>query len=908
MRKKNNIAMTTALVFAIVSIAGTCGLVSAQVVPECEYPLFIQEGGVDANVMFVFDNSGSMNEIVYHPDFDPRVTYSGGLESDKTYYVSSNGYYRPSNFRSYQPTSPSIYLINSDNGEYGRYWGNYLNWLYWHATSEQIASMPLVTRVQASKTAVNEIVADNDNIRFGVMEFTYDNGGRLTVPIGADHTEVINRVNGITANTWTPLGETLVDVMEYFQKTGVDAPIQYPCQKCFIVIVTDGYPTMDLNVPLYIGDYDGDGREPGSCASIGCTTCPSSNDCTDYLDDVALYIRENDFRGDMEGDQMAFTYMIGFTLDAPLLQQTADNGGGLYFNANNATELRSSLSNILRDIVDRISSGSAVAVVSTEGQDEDLLYRGKFMPNKWRGYVEAFELPYEPGDPPLWEAGELLTARVPSTRTLFTSVDGQQVDFRPDYVESYWPKMEVPTLLDAIDIATWVMGYDVEGYRSHDGWILGDVIDSSPVVVGPPSSFNMNDNYLDFREAYAFRKKAIYIGANDGMLHALDAATGEEMWGYIPSACLPRLQLLADPDYCHEYFVNLTPMVTDAFVDGYWRTVLIGGQRHGGGMYFALDVTYPEYPTLMWELEVPEITESWAKPEIYRDKESGRYVAVFGSGPNYDTGDANVVAVDLGDGSVLWTDNLGTLAGVHMATAANSVDMDFDGYADLMYVSDLAGNVWRYDLASGSSPPDRSLLFATDQPIQAAPILTVDYNNDVFLYFGTGRYIDIADISDMSPNTFYSVIDDHQKNTVDRYDMVDQTSTINKLNSTDRGWYIDLVQGSGERIVEPDALVSGIVYFTSFAPKDEPCSAGGFSWLYSVMFRNGAAYDGNDDAGDDGTEGRVSELGEGIATKPVIDIVNENIIVQGSDTRIHVSNTQGVIRQLIVRSWRQMYN
>jgi type IV pilus assembly protein PilY1 len=311
---------------------------------------------------------------------------------------------------------------------------------------------------------------------------------------------------------------------------------------------------------------------------------------------------------------------------------------------------------------------------------------------------------------------------------------------------------------------------------------------------------------------------------------------------------------------------------------------------------------------LLWEINLPEIAESWAKPEIYREQNTGRYLAVFGSGPNYDTKTAHVVAVSLSDGSVVWTDELGTRTDVHMATAAASVDLDFDDYADFLYVADLSGNLWRYDLRSGTSPPDRSLLFETNQHIQAQPILTVDYNNDVFLYFGTGKYIDLVDISDYSPNTFYSVIDNHQLTTLNRYDLVDQTSTINDLAPDDRGWYIDLEQASGERIVEPDALVSGIVYFTSFAPTNEPCSAGGFSWLYAVKFRNGAAHDDNDDDSDDTTDGRVEELGEGVATKPVVDIVNEDIIVQGSDTRIHVGNTRGVIRQLIVRSWRQLYN
>ena len=84
-------------------------------------------------------------------------------------------------------------------------------------------------------------------------------------------------------------------------------------------------------------------------------------------------------------------------------------------------------------------------------------------------------------------------------------------------------------------------------------------------------------------------------------------------------------------------------------------------------------------------------------------------------------------------------------------------------------------------------------------------------------------------------------------------------------------------------------------------------TAGGASWLYNGKWRNAAADDGDQDDSNDTTTDRVEAIGEGIATKPVVDLVNEKVIVQGSDTRIHVKDTKGIIRQLIVRSWRQLY-
>jgi type IV pilus assembly protein PilY1 len=716
---------------------------------------------------------------------------------------------------------------------------------------------------------------------------------------------VLNQVEGVSASGPTPLAETLVDVIDYLSLDGNLAPIEYSCQKTFVVLMTDGYPTNDLDVPSYIGDYDGDGREPGNCASIG---APYSNrsDCSDYVDDVAAYLNDIDVRPDLPEKQNVATYVVGFNIDAPLLAQTAANGDGLYMTANSVEELKSSLRNILRDIIRRISAGSAVAIVSVEGESEHHLLRAKYLPVKWYGYLEAFALPYEDGDHPIWEAGEILAGRSTGSRRVFTALDGQQIDFTASNANLLYQTMELPTGNEAADVIDWVRGDYVPGLRDRDGWILGDIVDSSPVVVGRPRSFSLSEDYMSFRDAYAERRRMVYIGANDGMLHAFDESTGKELWAFVPESCLPRLQNLADTTYCHEYFVNLTPKAEDVYINGQWRTVLFGGMRQGGDSFFAIDVTSPYHPRFLWETQLPMIIESWTQPEIVRINGFNQTLVIVGSGPDYWNGEAHVMAIGLDDGSLLWSDLLSREFDVNMATAAEAIDLNFDGYEDLFYISDLGGHVWRYD--ASSFPPDKSLLFETDQPIQAEPVLTVDYNDDVYLYFGTGKYIDTTDFIDVSVQTFYCLVDNHSLTDIGRSDLVDQTSSIRQMTVNDRGWYVDLVMGDGERVVEPDALIAGVVYFTSFRPMSERCEFGGFSWLYAMKFRNGAAVDGDEDLDNDTTEDRVGEIGEGIVSKPVIDIVNEEVIVQGSDTRIHIMNTQGVIQQLIVRSWRQLYN
>lgn len=872
----------------------------------CEFPLVVQAGAVDANVIFEFDSSGSMNEAMVSDDYDPNVTYSGKFDPDQEYDISAAGNYSPRSFNRRWATTPTAYLVNSDGGQDGVYIGNYLNWVFYNATAAQRGAIPRFTRVQMAKAAVSAVIGNiNTNIRYGVYDFNGDKGGKQVAALGTDPNTVITKVGGIVGDSWTPLAETLVTIMNYLKTSGVGAPIQYACQKNFVVIVTDGLPTMDLGVPSYIGDPDGDGAEPGTCTSIGAPQYPSSYDCSSYLDDVALYLRTNDLRADLPGLQYANTYTIGMNIDAPLLARSADaqHGDGAYYSANNAAQVADALSKVLREIVSRISAGSAVAVVSTETQAQDLLYRGKFLPATWAGYLEAFALPYESGEAPVWEAGEILSARNPDTRNIFTSVSGTSRDFTTGQASNLRAAMGVASDAIASDVISWTRGNAVAGYRTRvSNWLLGDIVDSAPVPVGEPSSYYLNDGYLAFRDAQADRPRVIYVGANDGMVHAFAADDGEELWAYIPSNQLSRLPSIASTGYCHEFSVNGTPRAVDVYVNGSWKTVLVGGERQGGLAYYAIDVTDGSNPKFMWENSISEVSASYAQVEVARLKSSGKYVGFVGSGL-CSTGETYCVGFDMETGAKLWAIALGDNDQNNMATAGTAVDLDFDGYEDVMYMGDLDGNLWSIDLTT--TTPTKTLLFNTGgQSIQAQPVVTVDTDNSCLVYFGTGKYVDSSDPSNTDPQAFYCVIDNHDGSTVTTGQMVDQTSSVKSVLGK-KGYYINLTNTSGERVTEPSALVNGVVYFTSFAPNTTSCGAGGSSWLYAAKFRSGAAYDSDSNDGNDTANGRSTSMGDGITARPVIDIVNGKVLIQGSDTRIHVSDTFGTIRQLVVRSWRQ---
>jgi type IV pilus assembly protein PilY1 len=892
-------------------IAGAAMLAVGDVLAAaCDIPLFIRRTISSAKVLIIFDTSASMNEAMWHSAYNPSVAYSGNFTRTNTYSVSSDGFRSRRSFNSSWPSTPTAYLVNSDQGEQGDYLGNYLNWVYSHATAAQRAAIPRFTRIQMAKSAVDALLARGDPTEYGLMIFNDDDGGTLLSPIGTSVTTLRSQVASLRGDDWTPLAETMVDALDYFSLSDGTGPVTASCEKCFIILATDGHPTQDLDVPGYIGDYDNDGREPGSCSTLG-APFPNSYDCSEYLDDVAMYMYANDLRPDIDDVQNVTTYVIGMNINAWILPEAAADGGGQYFAVNNAAELGDALIAALNAIMTKVSSGTSVSVVSAENLSNNRMYRAKFESVSWRGFLDAFDLPYSTGDTPVWQAGELLQSRTADSRQIYTSSTGTN---KLAFTSANVTTLATTTLLGTTDtaVATEIIDYargnDVAGYRDRAGWKLGDIVDSSPIAVGKPSHFYDFLSYSSFQSANASRPEVVYVGANEGMMHCFNASDGTEEWAYIPKNQLSRLQQLMSPAYCHSYFVNAAPAVYDIYVNSAWKTILVGGQQRGGSGLFALDVTDPTVSGMdvIWDLDIPELKGSWSRPELVRDPITDAFVLCVGTGLDSLGGQGNLLVIDPANGSILDTHALGSPVAMNMVTAFTALDKDFDNYDDLLYAGDLAGRVWRVDLTT--NPWTVTQLFDGNLPIQAAPILTMDELGRVLVFFGTGQYLTDGDVSTTGTQSFYGVFDDHSGTLVTRSMLVDQTSSFTQMTSTDRGWYMDLVQASGERVTRQAALIAGTLYFPSFRPKNEVCQGGGESWFYAVDYYDGSAPDNDDGSDNDTVADRVDSKGDGILSDPSVDLVNEDIILQSSDTSVLTEDTQGTIRRIVIRSWRQLFD
>ena len=333
--------------------------------------------------------------------------------------------------------------------------------------------------------------------------------------------------------------------------------------------------------------------------------------------------------------------------------------------------------------------------------------------------------------------------------------------------------------------------------------VLGDFLASQPVVVQRPQYLERFSNRLEDNEAYSTfingqkdRAGRLYIGANDGMLHAFDTSTGVETFAFIPTAVLPNLNKLTAKNYAHHYYVDGSSEVAEVYdpAESKWKTILVGTLRAGGKGLFALDVTTPGEEKLLWEFDEFNYKDkegysnnmvgpgySFPKPSIAR-LHNGRWAVVTGNGyegANTDTGKAALYIIDAITGKLKTLEVTSDSETSNGLSSPRLADYDADGVADYAYAGDLHGNLWRFDLLGSNASPERDLgqgplygdknsasvdgfkvsyggkpMFTATasannnapQPIMAAPNLTRHPSGTGYLVIlGTGKYFEETD-------------------------------------------------------------------------------------------------------------------------------------------------------------------
>ena len=399
------------------------------------------------------------------------------------------------------------------------------------------------------------------------------------------------------------------------------------------------------------------------------------------------------------------------------------------------------------------------------------------------------------------------------------------------------------------------VGQDGGVFRTRAG-VMGDVVNSVPLLVGAPSVSVQGPGYARFHADARNRPATVYVGANDGMLHAFAASGGAELFAYVPNALHAALPELSKPGYTHRAWVDGSAGHGEAFIGRQWRTVLSSGMGMGARGVFALDVTDPSAFAsglgALWEFterDDPAMGHVRSAPLIAKfsvgtsTAPAFRYFAVVASGINNE-GPAVLFLLALDKpASEPWRHkkNYYRLStpdaedGSANALSAPALALAPDGSVRYAYAGDLQGNLWRFDFTrkppwkdAGPGAGNTPLFVARDaggrrQPIAHAPKVVFADGSGYLVLFGTGKLIEAADTdpSGYTPQTFYAVRDSTENPPV----VVSGRAALGPRS--EKGWYIDFPYSvtQGERSAGPAVLVSGTAILDSVSPGDAVCSA-----------------------------------------------------------------------------------
>ena len=930
-----------------------------------------------------------------------------------------------------------------------------------------LASSSILSMVE---TTINQVAAAVRNtVNVGLMVFGNNNHGALVLqPVRdisiasgsgpANFTSLTNSVNGITllgANS-QPVNESLWDAGVYFRGQNSSAqekissdtasypsPIQYTCQKSFIIVLTTGNTPDTTHTSQHLTDLNANGTAGDAI-------------------DAAIYNYMTDNSSSLANIQRIQTTIVQLlSVEVPILHQAATAGHGDYFNVWNSTQLAQALYDAMSNIVLQTDTSFVAPVVPVSPENRTYsgtrVYMGFFKPisnTYWHGNLKKYGINnqnfltdstgalatyadlngdgIDDSDGTTLPIGAINGSFRPSATSFWsTSQDGGAVESggagqvllnrnftvdsggsNPRKIYTYLGNstdltntgaatsnaftvananltaamLGVATAADRSKLINFVHGLDSSDENNNlsttekRGWIFGDILHSRPLIVNYANYTFTSSNEStcgDFSNPAEpnTNKTMIFVGSNDGMLHAINDCDGSEAWAFIPPDMLGNLKGMLTT--AHTYFADATPSVYvyDANNDGNINTangdkvILVFGERRGGGAdsaptsgsYYALDVSNPTTPRLLWTISnqtagFGELAETWSEPKLVKMKVNtvDKIVAFVGAGydnvhedsrfgntQNFtnassviqttDRGDGNVVssptgcspmttpacypaasltnprgrgiyAIEIatlnatgvpsfaGSGTKIWgyTNANDTLMRYSIPGEIAAIDSNNDGYVDRLYVADTGGRVWRFNVGAGSGASVTSdpatwtgmRLFRLDAGstkvvrkffYKPSVVMETGYT---MLFIGSGdrehplnRDVNLID-------RMYALKDRDQTVSLDESSLTDvtanqiQTTTdtsgatsiagiLSTLNST-YGWFIQLDQNAGEKVLAAPTVFNKVAYFTTYAPSTavvtDPCQPGnlGTSRLYAVDYKTGASVL-NYDTTNDGT-------------------------------------------------------
>ncbi len=849
---------------------------------------------------------------------------------------------------------------------------NYATWYSFHRTRSKIA-----------KAGASYAFSDlGTNLRVGFNSIwgrdTYNipvgtDGGLfrdLTSPTATSNRSTwFSKLYAATASGSTPLKGALQTAGEYFQGNASTGPYgpetaatQLTCRQNFTILTTDGFwnnnnaydnpvgnadNTTTTAVPLPVG---------ASGTAIGYTAArPYSDGYSDTLADVANYYWKTDLRTDLGNivptttdDPAYWQHMTTFSLSIGLqgtlnpatdlpgltsgsiswpdptptenstriddLWHAAVNGHGDFVAATDPGAFADGLRGALAAIVARTGSNSNVSANSFSLNSNTRIYLASYVSGQWTGELKAYPITSAGvGTTASWSAAALIPAYASRTQI---------------YTWNGTAGATFPTAAQTTALTASVANY-IKGDRSNEQQnnppgtpgvfrdrisILGDIINSSP--------------------AYVQDTDTIYVGANDGMLHAFNAVNGVEQFAYVPNGLnftdLKSLSYLTAPAYDHRYFVD-GPVVVSTRAQTPSNNYLVGALGRGGKGVFGLNVTNPasfSASNVLWEQAGDaDMGQVISRPVIVK-LNNGVNGVLVSNGLNSTNDGAALFVLNLTTGAVIKKIVPTGATGNNGLAAPRGWDADGNGTVDYVYAGDLLGNLWKFDLTSsttaswGVSNSGSPMFIAKDslgnrQPITGSPTVALEPNTfETWVFFGTGRYLEAGDPASLAVQSWYGLRDDgvvinSNRSTLKERKIVALGTVSGKLvrgfeaavagdMAGKTGWYIDLLTppnppstAVGERMIGDPFVSSGTLFASSIIPSSDPFASGGSGFVNAVDAFTGSS-------GFAGAEAAFDLNGNGDFTDDVVPNGAGTLPVGSVDLGIFMPSNPSVISEILV--------
>lgn len=557
----------------------------------------------------------------------------------------------------------------------------------------------------------------------------------------------------------------------------------------------------------------------------------------------------------------------------------AVNTGGDFYSVSNVTELTEALVDAFGKAAGSEAKEAGVSVAMPFTSANNVKYVPKYKSVSWYGDVEAYELSEKGQQESLkWKASDTVPA--PADRNLLTWNGTAGVPFK-------WGVGGMGAVNQALvgseTLTNFIRGdHSQEGdgklYRDRGGKVLGDFVNSPPVLVGSYLDHGysaIDSGYADYlvNKRLGRQEPLVVVGGNGGVVHFFRGSDGAEVFGYVPRTGLPNLKLIADKNYggndnFHRFFVDGPMTESDVKIGDAWTNVVVGAMGAGGKAFFTLRIptqygtptaTDFQASTVLWEktgetdADIGYMFADFAAGKV----KDGGWKLFVGNGVYSTNGNAVLLVVDVETGNI---DKKITVA-TGGDTGLMGVSLVRDGTTGEVvaaYAGDMKGNVWRFDFEGGAKESwkvgfnGQPLFVATGegggrQPITAPPVFVTHPERGRVVLFGTGKLVDEADSENGDVQTYYGVWDPTaagassandpspfadvdsgrsvlQKQTILTDPITDDNGTYYKVESsevdwkTQKGWYVDL-PWNRQRVIYPSMLLAGeYVYFSTLVP------------------------------------------------------------------------------------------